>query len=297
MYYDSKITDCQSNPKQLWNVIGQLTGRKQFDNIPADLSANDFNEYFSSIGSETVAHLSSSENATASITTRYSGVVLTAYHDLLLLTSVLSLFLRNCVHIGLSSKNDVLGFDCKILSMCSDLIAPIITKFANASIHVKCLASDWKLSRVTPIYKGKGDANDKGNYRPISVIGHIAKIIEHEITNQVVTYLESNKLLTTDQSAYRAQHSTQTALHKVVDDWLYNITDGLHTTVCSFDIRKCFDTINHSILCKKMDKYGFHEDDIDLFRSYLSNRKQIIKCHNEISQMCDIHIGVRKDLF
>ena len=52
------------------------------------------------------------------------------------------------------------------------------------------------------------------------------------------------------------------------------------------------DTINHSILCKKMDKYGFHEDDIDLIRSYLSNRKQIVKCHNEISQMCDIHIGV-----
>ena len=106
--------------------------------------------------------------------------------------------------------------------------------------------------------------------QPISVIGHIAKISEHEVTNQVVTYLESNKLLTTDQSAYRAQHSTQTALHNVVYDWLYNITDGLHTTVCSFDIRKCFDTINRSILCKKkMDKYGFHEDDIDLFRSYI----------------------------
>ena len=87
-------------------------------------------------------------------------------------------------------------------------------------------------------------------------------------------------------------HSTQTALHKVVDDWLYNITDGLHTTVCSFDIRKCFDTINHSILGKKMEKYGFHEDDIDVFRSYLSNRKQIVKCHNEISHMCDIDIGV-----
>ena len=79
--------------------------------------------------------------------------------------------------LGHSSKNDVLGFDCKLLSMCSDLIAPIITKFANASIHAKCFASD--VSRVTPIYKGNGDANDKGNYRPISVIGHIAKIIEH----------------------------------------------------------------------------------------------------------------------
>ena len=103
--------------------------------------------------------------------------------------------------LGHSSKNDVLGFDCKLLSTCSDLIAPIIIIFANASIHTNCFASDWKLSRVTPIYKGKGGANDKGNYRPISVIGHIAKIIEREITNQVATYLESNNLLTSDQSA------------------------------------------------------------------------------------------------
>ena len=99
-------------------------------------------------------------------------------------------------------------------------------------------------------------------------------------------------LLTSGQSANRAQLSTQTALHKVADDWLYNITYGLHTTVCSFDIRKCFDTINHSILCKKMETYGFHEYDIDLFRSYLSNRKQIVQCHNDISDMCDIYIGV-----
>ena len=66
LYYDSRMTDSQSNPKQLWTVIGQLTGRKQFDNIPAELSANDFNEYFSGIGSETVAHLSRADNETAS---------------------------------------------------------------------------------------------------------------------------------------------------------------------------------------------------------------------------------------
>ena len=99
-------------------------------------------------------------------------MVLTASHDLLLLMSALSLLLHNCVHSDISSKNDVLGFDCKLLSTCSDLIAPIIIIFANASIHTNCFASDWKLSRVTPIYKGKGGANDKGNYRPISVIGH-----------------------------------------------------------------------------------------------------------------------------
>ena len=222
LYYDSRITDSQSNPKQLWNVIGQPTGRKQFDNIRAELSANDFNDFnecFSSIGSETVAHLSSADNETASNDTlvwRGSNCISRFAFTDVSIESVTSQLRA----LGHSSKNDVLGFDCKLLSTCSAIIAPIITKFANASIHTKCFASDWKLSRVTPIYKGKGDANDKGHYRQISVIGHIANIIEREITNQVVTYLESNNLLKSDQSAYRAQHSTQTALHKVVDDWL-----------------------------------------------------------------------------
>ena len=109
------------------------------------------------------------------------------------------------------------------------------------------------MSKVKPIYKGKGSTDDTGNYRPISLIGHIIKIIEKEVKLQLMSYLESNKLITSDQSAYMKQHDTQTALHKVIDDWLYNMSDGNLTGVCSFDITKCFDTINHVILIKKFD--------------------------------------------
>ena len=73
-------------------------------------------------------------------------------------------------------------------------------------------------------------------------------------------YLEVNNLITSDQSAYRNQHNTQTALHRVVDDWLDNVSDGNLTGVCSFDITKCFDTINHAIPLKKMFFfYGFND--------------------------------------
>ena len=57
---------------------------------------------------------------------------------------------------------------------CSDILTPIITKFTNVSLETNRVLNDWKMSKVTPIYKGKGDVNDKGNYRPISVISHIA---------------------------------------------------------------------------------------------------------------------------
>ena len=133
---------------------------------------------------------------------------------------------------------------------------------------------------------------EMGNYRPISVIGHIAKIIEREIKTQMCLYLEDNDLITVDQSAYRIRHNTQTALHKVLDDWYSNMADGLLTAVCSFDIIKCFDTINHSILLQKMEKYGFHTNNVEWFRSYLLNRQQLVSCHNELSYKCKLDIGV-----
>ena len=124
------------------------------------------------------------------------------------------------------------------------------------------------------IYKGKGSKDDAGNYRPISLIGHIMNIFEKEIKLQVMGYLEVTNLITSVQSAYRNQHNTQTALHTVVDDWLYNISDGNLTGVCSFDITKCFETINHAILLKKMSFYGFKDHASKWFQSYLYKREQ-----------------------
>ena len=74
----------------------------------------------------------------------------------------------------------------------------------------------------------------------------------HATKPTIVVYLEVNNLIISDQSAYRNQHNTQTALHRVVDDWLDNVSDGNLTGVCSFDITKCFDTMNHAILLKNM---------------------------------------------
>ena len=145
---------------------------------------------------------------------------------------------------------------------------------------------------MTPIYKGKGDVNDKGKYRPIRVIGHIAKIIERYIKHQMCTYLARNALITVDQSAYRERHNTQTALPKVLDDWYYNIADGLLTSVCSVDINTCFDTINHSIIFKKMEKYGFASDTADWFRFYLLNRQQLVYCPNKLYGKRHLNIGV-----
>ena len=194
--------------------------------------------------------------------------------------------------LGDVTHNDVLGFDSRMLFLSADIIAPILTKFYNVSVETETVIPDWKLSKVTPIYKGKGSKDEAGNYRPISLISHIMKIFEKEIKLQVMGYLEVNNLITSDQSAYRNQHNTQTALHRVVDDWLDNVSDGHLTGVCSFDITKCFDTINHAILLKKMYFYGFNDHTSKWFQSYLNKREQIVSCRNQLSGKCQLQIGV-----
>ena len=94
------------------------------------------------------------------------------------------------------------------------------------------------------------------NYRPNSVIGHIAKMVEQLVLSQLVRYLEEHTFITPDQSASPKSHSTQTSLHRVIDDRLDNINEDQITGVCLLDISKCLDTINHSILLQKLSMYG-----------------------------------------
>ena len=232
-------------------MLTKLTDGESKVAPPNNLTAVRFNQYFSSIGSTTISHLlttydNNTENAIfwrgSNCTSRFD------FNDIHLEAVRKQLFA-----LGNTRNNDVLGCDSNLLFLGAEIIAEILTKFDNASLTNKIVISDWKVSKVTHVYKGKVNKEEAGNYRPISLICHIIKIFEKEIKTQLMVYLEINDIITIDQSAYRQQHNTQTALHRVIDDWLCNMSDGNLTAVCSFDITKCFNTINHSILLKKME--------------------------------------------
>ena len=116
------------------------------------------------------------------------------------------------------------------------------------------------------------------------------KIFEKEIKTQLMVYLEINDLITIDQSAYRQQHNTHTALYRIIDDWLCNNVRRKFNS--SFDITKCFDTINHSILLKKMEYYGLQSGNIKWFKSYIKEREQLVSCHNSLSGKSTISMAV-----
>ena len=89
------------------------------------------------------------------------------------------------------------------------------------------------------------------------------------------------------------RHSTQTSLHRVLGDWLGNVNDCAITGAYLLDISKCFDSINHTIRLKKLQKkmYRITSTELKLFSSYLRRRKQVVKFHQETSKFCDITCG------
>ena len=131
-----------------------------------------------------------------------------------------------------------------------------------------------------------------GNHRPISVIGHIAKMIESLIGVQMIDYLEEYNFISIDQYAYLKRHSTITSLHRVIDDWLESMNDEMLIGAVFYDISKCFDSINHSLLLRKMFKYGFRGIEQTLFKIYLNSRKQKVNLNGQQSSFLLINDGV-----
>jgi hypothetical protein len=160
------------------------------------------------------------------------------------------------------------------------------------SLSCNRLPRELKTARVTPVYKGKGSEEDPGGYRPISVVPHIAKLVEKSVQKQLMSYLMEHSLITSNQSAFIPGHSTHTCTHKVIDDLLDNINEGYINGSCFFDLSKCFDTIDHELLLFKLERYGIGGNALQWFSDYLADRTQAVRFQNQLSDLKSISTGV-----
>ena len=118
------------------------------------------------------------------------------------------------------SSNDVLNFDTKLLHITASIISNSLTHLFNLSLATCFVPLDWKLARVTPAYTDKDDLQDKTNYRPLSMVLHLAKVFERQLQTQLTGDLSKHEFISIDQSAYIKHHSTQTSLHRLIDDMI-----------------------------------------------------------------------------
>ena len=131
------------------------------------------------------------------------------------------------------------------------------------------------------------------NYRPVSNLCFIAKILEKLVLSQVSSYLNSHNLYNTCQSAYRPGHSTETALLKVVNDLFLSHNKGNISVLALLDFSSAFDTIDHTILVHRLHtNFGFTDTVLQWFSSYLTDRTHYVSLCNHCSDFAPVHSGV-----
>ena len=130
---------------------------------------------------------------------------------------------------------------------CPEIVPSLTHIIINLSIRCGYFPDKWKISKVLPLYK-EDIKSVPNNYRPISILPVVSKVIEKVIFKQLYEYLTHNNLLAVSQHGFRPMHSTLTALIEATNNWYLNIDDDLINSVLFLDLKEAFDMVDHSIL-------------------------------------------------
>ena len=173
------------------------------------------------------------------------------------------------------------------------LFIPPIVSIVNSSLSSGTLPSELKTALVRPILKDQNlDPELLKNYRPVSNLPVLAKIIEKVVYKRLNSHIQANNLLDCNQSAYRKNHSTETALLAMQSDILCYLDKGLTVAVVILDLSAAFDTVSHKKLidCFR-DKYNISNLALEWLASYLTGRKQKVIIDSNISELFDLEFG------
>ena len=163
----------------------------------------------------------------------------------------------------------------RLLKDAADIVTRPLTIIINALLQSGRVPDDWKAARVIPLFK-KGKAEDMDNYRPISILPVLSKILERAVHRQLYHYLQQHNILSPYQCGFRKCHSTEFAALSFADTICRNIDQGQLTGAVFIDLRKAFDTVDHGVLLDKLSAMAVIGPEYEWFTDYLRNRTQVV---------------------
>lgn len=292
-YYINKLNENKNNVKKTWNIINEgLNKNKKHNKIniihqgaiinDIKLTANIFNNFFVNVGKELADEIDT-QPLLPNIHKQYKSMFL---------KPITESEVKNYIH---KLKNNSAPGEDRIKSVTlkevCDLITQPLVYIFNLCLEQGVFPSKLKIAVVTPIYKD-GDQNNVSNYRPISVINNIAKLLEMSIKTRLLEHLKYNKILSKYQFGFMENKSTDESMFEVTNSIYKSIENNKKTIAIFLDLRKAFDTVCHKKLLEKLTEYGVRGLANQLFTSYLNNRVQHVKIEDELSDHRKVTFGV-----
>lgn len=295
-HYSALIENCAGNVKDLYVLTNNLTGVKKSNPLPSDVTGvercNNFAEYFvgkiNQIKTDIKQKMESeNEERISGHTSRKPNVIWSDFKS------------KSEDEI----KRHVLGMPSKhcasdpvptwLIKNCIDKLNGPITRIINLSLQNNCFLSVWKEALITPLIKKPSEGTQYSNYRPVSNLAFISKVVESVVTKELTDYLENNNLLPSNFSAYRKLHSTETALLKVMADALCKADSQYITMLLMLDMSAAFDTVDCDILSDILEnRMGISGNVKQWLLNYMRDRKFRVKAGGSVSDLFNLPCGV-----
>jgi exonuclease III len=290
-YFQNKIATSSSS-KELFTTMNHLLGTQTSPPLPTSHSHEELPTVFSNYFTTKIQTLREQLDATpcqpCPPDPSFSSTPLSTFTPVSqeeLLNTIRSMSLKTCELDPLPSS---------LYPDCFPTLLPFITDIINTSLENGTVPDSFKSAIVRPLLKKHNlDPNELKNYRPISNLSFLSKLLEKVVLNQLNSHLSANNLLNPFQSAYRQSHSTETALLHILNDLLLATDSGKVSLLTFLDLSAAFDTIDHTILLTRLQHtFGISGTALSWFTSYLSDRKQTVLIKGTYSQPAHLTCGV-----
>ena len=185
---------------------------------------------------------------------------------------------------SLKTKNSIGhdGISNRILKGITESITEPLNIIFNKSLEEGVFPTEMKKADTVPLYKSKAK-DDKNNYRPISLLLTVSKLLEKIMYSRTYNFLTKFNQIYTSQYGFRTGHSCQDAIAELIGEITRNMDEGLYTIGVFLDLSKAFDTLEHGVLFDKLSIYGIRGVALKWYQSYLENRQLRVKCREASS--------------
>ena len=293
-YFKQEFQKTKGNIRGTWNVIHRIIPKNKNISISLPYSeadirkrAEDFNKYFAKVGENTFKKSQENMVDGSEFSENFNQIHCNPekFRPQPVDMATLVFTIKSLKSTNAKGSD---GIAYRFLIDSLPVLLSYILIIVNTSIVTGKYPDLWKHPHIAPIFKS-GDTDSVSNYRPISLLPIISKILEKIVANQLIAYLEDNNLLSENQHGFRPHLSTETALLTITNQIYENIDQKKISLLLLLDLSKAFDSVSHRILLEKCCKLNI---DSFWFEDYLKNRIQSVRMGSILSSSREINFGV-----